>query len=361
MTKPQFEDYSFWDRLGKDRPVILYGTGNGADKIIDTLERYDIRFDGIFASDGFVRNRSFRGVRVSSYSEIINIFGQDITVLLSFGTDRPEVLDFISELDKKHELIIPEVPLYGGVLFDIEYFHRNEEKIRNTISLFEDDYSKKLFTDAVNFRLTGKLKYLALCESFEHSVRELSGHCEVKVIVDGGAFTGDSARLFLTVFPDADLLLAAEPDPTSFSKLISSTTDKRIVPINAALSSSNGETSFSASSSKGSGITGNAKRSRQITVNEKTIDTLLSERKCDLLKLDVEGNEREALVGAEYTVKRYNPCLIISLYHRTDDLFDIPRMIKDYSPEYSLFLRRPFCVPMWDLNLFAVKKRKEKC
>ncbi len=359
MTEAHVESYSFWDRLGKERPVVLYGTGNGADKIIDVLEQRNVRPDAIFASDGFVRDRTFRGIKVSSYRETVEKLGCDISVLLSFGTDRPEVLNFITELDAKHDLIIPEVPLYGGDLFDADYFNRNRQRILSTAELFDDDRSKRLFFDAVNFRLTGKLRYLTLCEPFDRSVKDLLSSRNISVIVDGGAYKGDTSRLFLEIFPDTELLYAAEPDPLSFLKLKENETDSRIRPLNAALSSCCGFSPFSSSSSRGSGVTGKAKRSKNVSVETVTIDSLLNGNKCDLIKLDVEGDEREALNGAKETIKEFAPSLVISLYHRTDDLFDIPRAVIEYNEDYSLYLRRPYCVPMWDLNLFAVKKGRE--
>ncbi len=46
------------DRLkAHDKPIFLYGTGNGADKIIAALDKYGVSLDGIFASDGFVTGR----------------------------------------------------------------------------------------------------------------------------------------------------------------------------------------------------------------------------------------------------------------------------------------------------------------
>ena len=56
-----------WNALQNEkRPILIYGTGNGADKIIDELNRLGIVISGIFASSGFVRSRSFRGFQVIS-------------------------------------------------------------------------------------------------------------------------------------------------------------------------------------------------------------------------------------------------------------------------------------------------------
>ena len=56
-----------WDGLSRrECPIWLYGTGNGADKILDVLEARGIPVQGVFASDGFVRSRVFRGMPVRS-------------------------------------------------------------------------------------------------------------------------------------------------------------------------------------------------------------------------------------------------------------------------------------------------------
>ena len=82
-----------WDVLAAERrPILLYGTGNGADKILDEMTRRGIPCAGVFASDGFVRERDFRGMRVTSYSDAIGRFGEDIVILVAFGSSREDVL-----------------------------------------------------------------------------------------------------------------------------------------------------------------------------------------------------------------------------------------------------------------------------
>ena len=63
-----------WDNLKKtEKPIILYGTGDGAEKIMRQLELRGIPVAGIFASDEFVRrpHKIFHGFEVLSYSEAL--------------------------------------------------------------------------------------------------------------------------------------------------------------------------------------------------------------------------------------------------------------------------------------------------
>ena len=58
-----------WDVLSKeDRPIVVYGMGNGADKLVERFEKYNIKISDFFASDGFVRGHFFHGFRVKSFS-----------------------------------------------------------------------------------------------------------------------------------------------------------------------------------------------------------------------------------------------------------------------------------------------------
>ena len=65
MTKEEFIfQYSDVLPLSRElsegsRPIVLYGTGNGADKVIEYLSSLGRLPDAVFASDGFVRRRTF--------------------------------------------------------------------------------------------------------------------------------------------------------------------------------------------------------------------------------------------------------------------------------------------------------------
>lgn len=353
-----FENYNIWDALALEkRPIILYGTGNGADKIIAACDLYGIKISGVFASDGFVRDRTFHGMKVYSYSRAIHEYGDDIVILLAFGSNRPEVVKFIYELNSRHTLIIPEVPLYGGSVFDKRHFDETYEEYQKVLALLHDEESTDLFYDAVNFRMTGNLKYLERCEDFSVSLENLLKNLNIRVAVDGGAYKGDTLNHMINSLSDIEKVYAVEPDPKTFLKLAeysSSISDCTVIPANFALSDKIENVTYVSSASRGSAIEGKNKRSKEVCVSCTTIDELVGEERVDLIKLDVEGAEIKALNGAVNTILKNSPALIVSLYHRTDDLKDIISYVHDLCPNHSFYLRRPFCIPMWDLNLYAV-------
>ena len=71
----------------------------------------------------------------------------------------------------------------------------------------------------------------------------------------------------------------------------------------------------------------------------------------DFIKYDVEGAELEALIGTRDTILKKHPTMLVSLYHRSRDLFYIPNMIAREYPFYRMTLRRLKCLPAWEIDL----------
>ncbi len=73
----------------------------------------------------------------------------------------------------------------------------------------------------------------------------------------------------------------------------------------------------------------------------RTIDSLVKSGEItglDFIKLDVEGFELNVLKGAVESIRRFRPKLAISLYHKPDDLFEIPIFVRERFPFYGLRL-----------------------
>ncbi len=361
---PPFRDLPcLWEKLQTEkRPLFLYGTGNGGDKIIAALNHYGVSLTGVFASDGFVRSRTFHEYPVQAYSDVVAQYGSDIVVLLAFGTTLPEVRAFIEALDARHTLYIPDVPLYGGALFDRTCVTAHLDSILAAGELWADSDSAMLYQDALWFRWTGAYRYLMRTTDPAEDLRILFAGCPFSTILDGGAYRGDSAAIFCSAFSTVRTIWAAESDAKTYQKLCAyAETEERAVvhPLHTALWEQNGEIHLSASASRGSGIEGKNHRAKEKTVPCATIDAL--RESCgafDCIKLDVEGAEWQAISGAVHTLAVDRPSLAISLYHRTEDLWSLPLKIHEMLPEHTLFLRRPDCIPLWDVTLYAVKQNQ---
>lgn len=341
------------------RPIVMYGMGNGADKIIAVCEKYGIEISDFFASDGFVRGHSFHGKTVISYSDMKEKYKQQSPiVLLSFASSLPDVIELFKKVGGECELYAPDVPVFGDTLFTFEFFQENRERFEKIYSLLSDDESKKIYKNVIFYKLTGDIKYLFDSESDKESVYKDLLECDsIKKYLDLGAYNGDTIREMLKYNPCLESAIALEPDARNFRKLneYASSSELSIKCINKGAWSEDTTLLFDASGNRNAGIISKGNIVTKIKeVEVASVDSVLCGEKVDYIKYDVEGSEYEALLGSADTIKQYAPKLLVSLYHRSEDLFLLPELVLELNPDYSLYLRRFPYVPAWDLNLYAI-------
>ena len=126
------------------RPIVVYGMGNGADKVADELECRGMAVSAYFASDDFVRGQSFRGLRVMKFDEIKESFS-DFIILIAFASSLPDVMARMYALDAEYEVYAPDVPVVGGEVFDLPYYEAHRVEFDAARALMADDESRRTF------------------------------------------------------------------------------------------------------------------------------------------------------------------------------------------------------------------------
>ena len=342
-----------WDRLSREsRPIVVYGMGNGADKLIERFKKYNIEISDFFASDGFVRGHTFHGMRVKSFSEIKETY-PEFVIVLSFASNREEVIEMLAKIDSEHEMYVPDMPVAGDEYFDREFYNVHYDEILKAYGHFADEESKNAYASIINYKLSGKMRYLMDAYSTKDELYAEISASQIKTYIDAGAYNGDTSKEAIRYFPDLCEIVAIEPDPKNYKKLIrfSETLDSpRIKAVNAAVWNHDGAGEFSSSGNRNSSISSTTSyQHKETDVSLISIDSL--EISPDYIKYDVEGAELEALIGSHETIERVHPTLLVSLYHRSRDIFDIPNYLSDNYPFYRMVLRRLKCLPAWEIDL----------
>ena len=338
-----------WDALKKsEKPIVLYGMGNGADKVLDAFGNYGIKAAGVMASDDFCRYQEYRGFTVKKQSDFEREY-DDFVIALCFGSSLPDVMGHIEAVANQHTVLAPNVPVAGDVLMDDGFVERYRGDIESAYDLLADERSRKVFQNAFRFYYTGRLEYLKAMESEKDEVfrdiLKLSG----ERYLDLGAYRGDTVDEFLRYTNGYQTITAVEPNPKNFGKLSEHIKDiENATAVNAGI----GEKVGTMFISKKAGRMPTLNDTNGIEIPVTTVDEI----NCSptYIKVDIEGMESAMLKGARQTLKERKPKLNLAAYHRTEDFFELVLQLKKINPEYKIYLRKHPYIPCWDLNIYAL-------
>lgn len=347
------EEESVWHFLKyTTKPIIMYGMGNGGDKVLNEFAVQNIKCVEVIASDAFVRGQSFRGYTVKRLADVEEKYN-DFVIVVAFASSLDNVMNNIFSIANKHITLIPGVPVFGSELVDDEFFNIYADNINRAYSLLADQQSKNVFIGALNFYYSGKIKYLtdittAKSEAF-NSILKLGS---AENYLDLGAYRGDTIEELLHYTNNQySTITALEPDKKTFNKLISFAEGmKNTELINKGIWNTNTTMLFSNKGGRNSTL--NTKTG--IEINVTAVDTICKQCGFSYIKMDVEGAEAKAIEGAVNTLIKFKPKLNIAVYHTFADLFNIILQINDINSSYKFYLRHHPYIPCWDTNLYCI-------
>lgn len=343
---------------GLDENLYVFGAGDRAQWIGKVLMRDGINFKG------FLVNESYYAVntRANMYGYEKNIYCYENVIeeksglIIILGIPQ-SVLDMsMFEIDAIQKVIPINLGNRDDYLMDLNVLQEHEDALEWLYDNLEDEYSKECLIYCLRGRLTGR-DYDFVPSKWsdpEYFLDELIEWGEKECIVDCGAFDGDTIAEFLTKKPSDNnfeyKIYAWEPDNVNFSKLRNEyESNNKIICINKATYSETGTLGFLSAGEECSAVIngGNA------SVVTDTIDLVLNNEKATFIKMDIEGSELKALMGAKEQIVHNKPRLAICLYHKQEDFWTIPQYIKRLNPEYKIFLRSHSSMPT-ELVLFCI-------
>ncbi|HYC62678.1 MAG TPA: FkbM family methyltransferase [Thermoanaerobaculia bacterium] len=340
--------------IGPDTKILLFGAGTTGMYVLERL-RCAGRDAAAFLDDTpSKQGTTIRGVPVLSPADASAKFGSDavfvVTMLnpmLPFRAARARLQSITSapvisfnELAwafPAHFLPYIQFEMPGDVL-------AKKDDIVEAFRLFADDESRRQFAAHMRFRLHLDHDALPVNSKADYFPKDvvppLRPDC---VFVDSGAFDGDSIRRFLAEqHGQFDQVFAFEPDAANCERLrdyvhtLPEAMAQRIHVHCAANGDRRGTLRFN--------MTGNASAALSdagsVEVDVVRIDEIVPlDRAQVYVKYDVEGGEWEALRGTERLLAASPPLLAVSIYHRPDDLWQLPLYLHRLNLGYRLYLR----------------------
>ena len=235
-------------------------------------------------------------------------------------------------------------------------------EIANIITLYnllDDEKSKRVFMSILKFKLTEDYFYTISEKddvSLQYFDKEVITLLENEVFIDCGGYTGDSIDAFIkTVNGKFDYIYSYEPDTNNFEILENhvnkSKYKEKIISINAGVSYKEKSLYLNGDGLITSCTENKTEKKAEVVTIEKSISHIPT-----FIKMDVQSFEVNALLGCMDMIKEHKPKLAISIYHKWDDLWSIPLLLKQWVPEYELKIRHYECTQE-ETILYAIPKK----
>lgn len=237
--------------------------------------------------------------------------------------------------------------LYMGVpVIHFDEWKKNDKQnsviIISTRLYYREIYEQLIQNDIQESRIMNVGKLLdELSERQYFDLPELDeARLPEETLVDAGAFDGKTSMFFVQWAKNSNnRIFAFEPEECNREKckknLDSIHADYKIVPV--GLWDEEDTLKFASGASGASHVVDDAQEA-YTTIRVNALDAVINEP-VSFIKMDIEGSERRALIGAKETIKKYRPKLAISIYHKPEDIWELPSLLLEYVPDYTFYLR----------------------
>ncbi len=344
--------------------VFVYGTGSVAREVHAVLARdgveiagfLDHRPSGATPSGAAVFAPDAAGLLLEQRREAVVILG-----IHNFEVDIPALLDRLQNLGYRR--FITMIDLYDRYAAELGHrywlasrtFYKSfSSQIEACYRLLHDEASRELFMKILRFRTTGEYSALPSPDTqHQYCPSDIPSWKQPLRLVDCGAFDGDTIAVLMGAHFAIEAVAAFEPDPANFVKLSSSVRSAGVGE--AALwpcgvYSSSCQLGFEG----GGGMASSIVASGNTMIQCVSLDEALPTFHPNLIKMDIEGAEAEALLGARELIRKHAPGLAISLYHKPEHLWELPLLVEQLAPGAYRYFMRSHAFNDFELVLYAI-------
>jgi FkbM family methyltransferase len=312
---------------------LLWGAGGRGELIKDYFEDLGAQAVCFVDNDARKHGTTFCGLPVYSLESALKKFPE---LPFFIASDHYKaIMQQLMEVGVTNSYAMPMASFYYYPLI----MQKQGDAIEKVLGWLADDESRSTYASIVKAYLEGDdgcLKVSDYPQYFHPRVRPESGD----VVIDGGAFNGDTCTQFSNN-TDCAHIISFEPSEKTYELLCarSESLGSKVTCVRKGLWSCDDVLSFSTfdNTPAGNRVTDHGLVKVRVTSIDATVKELGLDR-VDVIKLDVEGAELEALKGARNTIKQYKPKLQISIYHKLEDIWTLPQYIKSLDSSYEMYV-----------------------
>lgn len=324
--------------------IYLYGAG----KIMAYVIRFFAGKIKIKAIVDTFKTGKYEGIPIIPLSDVLKSEPKNSPVFfISVSEGEEEIRKELEKYYSPSQIYHSEVALYDAFHLNIseyqDYVLKNQMGFEKLSSDLEDELSKETLSSVLLGRTTGNSEYFKKVKvPHQYYVPEIITFQDQEVMVELGSNDGETLKEFLALCPNYSCIYCFEPEVACIPPLEGlQKSNKNVYLIKkGAWSSTQVLTFCSDAGANGSSHISEDFQSGQnvYQIEVAAVDDVVKE-KITYMKMDVEGAELEALKGAQKQIQENKPKLAVSVYHKPEDLLQIPRYLKSLVPEYKFYLR----------------------
>ncbi len=337
---------NYYRNILQGRPVIIYGAGELGNWYFNELKRLQIPVAAVCdtykagkplpAGLGNIQSLSEALEKYPSAFIIIASFSFYDEIKASFPPDLPE--DQVCSL---HGLLLTYRPASVGGAYR-NYLIEHLDAFNWLAENLADDLSRKTFREVILGRINGDITcFRRVMQPDEYFPSDLVQLQQDEVFVDVGSYNGDTIQVFLEkTNRNFKKIFGFEPNQEQYDQIHRTYPDMlaqgRLVLFQKCLWDSK-ETLYLVENGAGSYLSTEAGK-KDFVVETTALDDCIMEP-VSFIKMDIEGSELKALKGAKNLICKYRPVLAICVYHKKEDLVEIPGYIHSLGLGYRYHLR----------------------
>ncbi len=319
-------------------PLVVFGHGQLARILVQKLVHAGIPVAAVALEDDYWMPGMMVGKAVVERFSLIKERLGTVNLVAGFQPVYAGLIRRLESDDQVNTLYLPYFDVLAYQCFppDGNFLASNNYHTASLAHELTDVLSKQTLEGFVAFKRTGDITYvMPVIERNQYFPENIINLATDEVFIDCGAYVGDTIAEFVKrTGGHYEQIIAFEPDSQNLKCLRENTANViKLKIVESAAHLGKGILYFNAGNDEFSRIGG------PHAVAADSVDNVLDGSRCSYIKADIEGSEMEMLKGAVATVKRYQPKLAISVYHKRDDLVTIPSYIKKCNPAYRLALR----------------------
>ncbi len=320
-----------------DKNVIIWGAGNCGHHVYEVLHEQNIRIQ-FFGDNALAGDMdSCTGLPIVGM-ERVAADRENTYVLLSVAEREPyqEIFGQLLEAGFREE----QIECMTGYIerLPVSFFRDNVEKYRKVYEMLADDFSKEVYIERMKrVYLLNDISAIVspMEEVYFDALNQLT---DEEVFVDCGGYVGDTALQFIKKCGGKyKKILIFEPEDCNKKMIEDNLRGENYELYPYGVWSEDTILSFDARGTEGSCI---VKEETGNRIQVVSLDHTVFAQGPTFIKMDIEGAELEALKGSRKIIEEYRPKLAVCLYHKPEDLFELPIFVKKLRDDYRLYIRQ---------------------